>query len=67
MFSEGLKLPDDIFLFLKTQMGLRIDLVSSSVSYWTATVSEPWTRLDTGVLVKEKDVARMLTQIVISL
>lgn len=48
-------------------MDLRIDLVSSSVSYWTATVSEPWTRLDTGVLVKEKDVAWMLTQTVISL
>lgn len=61
MFSEGLKRPDEISLFLKTQMDLRIDLVISSVSYWTATVSEPWTRL-----VKEKDVAWMLTQTLIS-
>lgn len=30
-------------------------------------MSEPWTRLDTGVLVKEKDVAWMLKQTVISL
>lgn len=67
MFSEGLKLPDDISLFLKTQMDVRMDLVSSSVSYWAAIASEPWTRLDTGVLVKEKDVAWMLTQTVISL
>lgn len=67
MFSEGLKLPDDIFLLLKTQMGLRIDLVSYSVSYWTATVSELGTRLDIGELAEEKDAAWMLTQIVISL
>lgn len=66
MFSEDLKLPDGIFL-LKTQMGLRIDLVSYSVSYWTATVSEPGTRLDIGELAEEKDAAWMLTQIGISL
>lgn len=48
-------------------MDVRMDLVSSSVSYWAAIASEPWTRLDTGVLVKEKDVAWMLTQTVISL
>lgn len=48
-------------------MDVRIDLVSSSVSYWAAIASEPWARLDTGVLVKEKDVAWMLTQTVILL
>lgn len=64
MLSEGLKLPGEIVLLLKIQMGLSIDLVSSSTNYWTPT----GTRLVTGVLTasQEKGVDCSFMEIVIS-